>query len=632
MDSLLADLRYALRQLARSPGFTAVAVLTLALGAGTNSLLFSVIHAVLLRPLPYPDPDRIVSIGLAPRDNTIGRMEAQATHWAYFEWGDESRSFTELAAYISEARAIVGGGSASEDMRGAEVTARFFPLFGVQPALGRTFMAEEQEPTGPPVVLLSHGLWQERFGGDRSAVGRTVIMDGAPVTIVGVLPASFDFPSGARFWRPLRLPRSGGQTTSGNKTTVFTFFVHVVGRLASGVSITQARTELTGLLSRSSAQPPFLQDASVDVVSLHERLYGNTRPLLLILTGAVGFVLLIACSNVASLLVARADRRRREFAIRAALGAGRLRLMRQLLAESVVLAVLGGAAGLAVPMWGLRLFMHATPLGALQTAGVSLDAAVLAFTTGLALLTGVAFGIAPALAVSNPNVTEGLKSGSGQTGTPAHRARLRESLVVAELAAALVLLIGAGLLTRRLLELLAIDPGFRPDHVVGVRLGRLSKGWFLQGRARSAFYEVMLERLAALPGVTSVALGDWLPLGGFAGSATVRVDDAPPTRDGGRDAGLSAISADYFKTLGVAVIAGRDFTAADRFDAAPVAIVNAAFAREFMRGAAPIGHRVAVGSVPAIVRGGKDNPPLRWGGSPTPPGFLPPPHTARNPP
>src|SRR2546425_98574 len=255
--------------------------------------------------------------------------------------------------------------------------------------------------------------------------------------------------------------------------------------------------------------------------------------------------------------------------------------MRQLLAESVVLAVLGGAAGLAVPMWGLRLFMHATPLGALQTAGVSLDAAVLAFTTGLALLTGVAFGIAPALAVSNPNVTEGLKSGSGQTGTPAHRARLRESLVVAELAAALVLLIGAGLLTRSLLELLAIDPGFRPDHVVGVRLGRLSKGWFLQGRARSAFYEVMLERLAALPGVTSVALGDWLPLGGFAGSATVRVDDAPPTRDGGRDAGLSAISADYFKTLGVAVIAGRDFTAADRVDAAPGAIVNAAFARVF---------------------------------------------------
>src|SRR2546422_4997720 len=300
MDPLLADLRYPPLQLAGTPAFTAVAVLTLALGAGTNSLLFSVIHAVLLRPLPYPDPDRIVAIGLVPRDNTIGRMDAQATHWAYFEWRDESRSFAELAAYVSEARAIVGGGSVSEDLRGAEVTARFFPLFGVQPALGRTFTAEEQAPTGPPVVLLSHGLWQTRFGGDPAAVGRTVIMDGAPVTIVGVLPSSFDFPSGARFWRPLRLPRSGGQTTSG-KTTVITLFVHVVGRLASGVSITQARPELTGLLSRSSMQPSFLRDAAVDAVSLHERLYGGARPLLLILLGAVGFVLVIACANVASL-------------------------------------------------------------------------------------------------------------------------------------------------------------------------------------------------------------------------------------------------------------------------------------------------------------------------------------------
>src|SRR5437879_1205195 len=539
MDTLLADLRYALRQLARSPGFTAVAVLTLALGAGTNSLLFSVIHAVLLRPLPYPDPDRIVSIGLVPRDNTIGRMGAQATHWAYFEWGDDSRSFTELAAYISEAWAIVGGGSAPEDMRGAEVTARFFPLFGVQPALGRTFMAEEQAPTGPLVVLLSHGLWQERFGGDRSAVGRTVIMDGAPVTIVGVLPASFDFPSGARFWRPLRLPRSG-QTTSGNKTTVFTLFVHVVGRLASGVSITQARTELTGLLSRSSAQPPFLRDGSVDVVSLHERLYGNTRPLLLILLGAVGFVLLIACANRAALSVARAARREREFAIRAALGGGRLRLMRQLLAESVVLALLGAGAGLLVPVLGLRLLLHATPLHAIEMVEIHLDTAVLAFTTALALLTGIGFAIAPALAASRPGLVERLKSGAGQPDMPPHHARLREALVVAELAAALVLLIGAGLLTRSLLELVTVDPGFRPDRVVGVTLGRLSKTWLLQGRARSAFYEVLLERLGALPGVASVALADALPLGGFASSTTISVDGAPPTINGSREAALSA--------------------------------------------------------------------------------------------
>src|SRR2546430_2422272 len=629
MDTLLADLRYALRQLARSPGFTAVAVLTLALGAGTNSLLFSVIHAVLLRPLPYPDPDRIVSIGLGPRANTIGRMRAQPTHWAYFEWGDDSRSFTELAAYISEAWAIVGGGSAPEDMRGAEVTARFFPLFGVQPALGRTFMAEEQAPTGPLVVLLSHGLWQERFGGDRSAVGRTVIMDGAPVTIVGVLPASFDFPSGARFWRPLRLPRSG-QTTSGNKTTLFTLFVHVVGRLASGVSITQARTELTGLLSRSSAQPPFLRDGSVDVVSLHERLYGNTRPLLLILLGAVGFVLLIACANVASLLVARAARREREFAIRAALGGGRLRLARQLLAESMVLAILGAAAGLVVPTLGLRLFLHAAPFAALQTVDVHLDAAVLAFTTGLALLTGIAFGVAPALAASQPKLVEGLKSGGGQTGGSVHRARLRESLVVAELAAALVLMMGAGLLARSLLELLAIDPGFRPDHVVAVSMGRPANSAFLQGHGRSGFYDVLLERLGALPGVGSVALAAGLPLGGFASSGTVPVDDAPLTTDGSSDAGLGVVSADYFKTIGARVIAGRDFTAADRLDAPPAAIVNGSFAREFLRGADPVGHQIWVGWPPSrstIVGEVKDIPQIGWDRPPSPQVFLPAPPT-----
>jgi len=608
---MLQDLRYALRQLVRSPGFTLVAVLTLALGAGANSLLFSVIHAVLLRPLPYPDPDRIVSIGLVPRDNTIGRTDGRATHWAYFEWRAESRSFAELAAYVSEGRAIVGAGSAAEDMRGAEVTERFFPIFGVRPALGRNFIAEDEAPSGPPVVLLSHGLWQERFGGDRGIIGRSLAMDGAPVTIVGVLPASFDFPSGARFWRPLRLPRSGGQTMGG-KTTVITLFVHVVGRLAPGVSIAQARTELTGLSSRSNMQPAFLRGAAVNAVSLHERLYGSTRPLLLVLLGAVGFVLLIACANVASLLVARAARREREFAIRAALGAGRLRLMRQLLAESVVLAILGAGVGLLIPALGLPLFLHATPLHAIETVEIHLDTAVLAFTTGLAPLTGIAFGIAPALAASRLGLVERLKTGAGQPDMPAHHARLRAALVVAELAAALVLLTGAGLLTRSVLELVAVDPGFRPDRVVGVTLGRLSKSWFLQGRARSAFYEVLLERLAALPGVASVALADALPLGGFARSTTISVDGAPPTTNGSGETPLSAVTPEYFNTLGAHIAAGRPFTAADRADAAPVAIVNTAFARDFLHGGDPVGHRVAtrtiVGEVKDMLQLSRESP------------------------
>jgi len=631
---MLQDLRYALRQLVRSPGFTIVAVLTLALGAGANSLLFSVIHAVLLRPLPYPDPDRIVSIGLVPRGKTIRQLDAQATHWTYFQWRDESRSLAKLTAY-REAREMVGGALAPEYVRGAEVTAAFFSLFGVQPVLGRTFTAEEQEPTGPPVVLLSHGFWQERFGADPGIVGRSLVMDGAPVTIVGVLPASFDFPTGVRFWKPLELPTGVGHTTGGVKTTWITWYVHVVGRLASGVSISQARSELTGLLSRSSMQPPFLRDAGVDLVSLHERLYGNTRPLLLILLGAVGFLLLIACANVASLLVARAVQRRREFAVRAALGAGRLRLVRQLLAESLVLAAVGAAAGLLVPVLGLRLFMHAAPFAALQAVEVHLDAAVLAFTSGLALFTGIAFGVAPALAASQPKLVEGLKSGGGQTGGSVHRARLRESLVVAELAAALVLMTGAGLLARSLLELLAIDPGFRPDHVVAVSMGRPANSAFLQGHGRSGFYDVLLERLGALPGVGSVALASGLPLGGFVSSGTVRVDDAPLTTDGSSDAGLGVVSADYFKTIGARVIAGRDFTTADRLDAPPSAIVNAAFARAFLRGADPVGHQIQLGGLaPArwtIVGEVKDIPQIGWDVPPSPQVFLPAPQTGDTP-
>ena len=530
---------------------------------------------------------------------------------------------------------MVGGALAPEYVRGAEVTAAFFSLFGVQPVLGRTFTAEEQAPTGPPVVLLSHGFWQERFGADPRIVGRSLVMDGAPVTIVGVLPASFDFPTGVRFWQPLELPTGGGHTTSGGKTTWITWYVHVVGRLASGVSISQARSELTGLLSRSSMLPPFLHDAGVDLVSLHERLYGSTRPLLLILLGAVSFVLLIACANVASLLVARAARRQREFTIRAALGAGRLRLVRQLLAESVVLASLGAAAGLLVPLLGLRLFMHAAPFNSLQAVEVHLDAAVLAFTTGLALLTGIAFGVAPAVAASHPRLVEGLKSAGGQTGAPVHRARLRESLVVAELAAALVLMMGAGLLARSLLQLLAVDPGFQPDHVVGVSMGRLANSAFLQGHGRSGFYDGLLERLGALPGVGSVALASGLPLGGFVSSGAVRVDDTPPATDGSSDAGLGVVSADHFKTIGAQVIAGRDFTAADRLDAPPAAIVNGSFARAFLHGADPVGHQFTMaGATEArwtIVGEVRDIPQVGWDVPASPQVFIPAPQTGETP-
>src|SRR5438094_86292 len=499
------DLRYALRQLAKSPGFTVVAVLTLALGAGANSLLFSVIHAVLLRPLPYPDPDRIMSVSLVPGDKMRERMlGAQVPHWAYLEWQDEGRAFSELAAYTQPGPVFAKG--LAEPLTGALVTSRFFPLLGVQPALGRTFTAEEQRGSGPAVMVVSHRLWQTRFGGDSGIAGRSMVLDGTPVTVVGVLPPSFDFPGGTSFWRPMFwLPTSGGKTWT-------TLFTRVVGRLAPGVTATQARTELKGLLPRMRFQDPGLRDAAVDVVTLHERLYGSARPLLLVLLGAVGFVLLIACANVASLLVAQAAQREREFAIRAALGAGRARLVRQLLAES-------------------------------------------------------------------------------------------RGLVVAELAAALVLLTGAGLLTRSLFQLWAVDLGFHPDRLIAAHVGLLPESWFVRGHLKREFYDRLLEPIAALPGVASAALADALPLGAVAGTSTVRVDDAPPAMDSGREVNVNAVSAGYFKTVGASVTAGRDFVSLDHADGAPVAIVNGAFAREFLRGADPVGHRVAIAGATRTIVG-----------------------------
>ena len=583
MDTLIADLRYAVRQLARSPGFTLVAVLTLALGAGANSLLFSVIYAVLLRPLPYPDPDRIVSIGFVSEDSRAARQLAGVvSHTAYFAWLDQSRLLAALAAYQPDF-VDFGSGTARERLRGSAVTADFFRVLGVQPALGRPFTADDELGNGPPPVLLSYGLWQERFGGDRSIVGRAVDVDGIPATIVGVLPATFAFPLDARFWRVMRLPRGDPCRSRGERPgTCFTLFVSAIGRLAPRVSMAQARTELAGIAGRQAVHDPDLAGAGIDVVTVHERLYGGARPLLLILLGVVGFVLLIACANVASLLVARAATRVREFAVRAALGAGRMRLARQLLAESLLLAMLGAAAGLLVPVAGLRVFMHGAPLGTGQSVDVHLDAVVLAFTAALALLTGVAFGVAPALTATRADLLEGLKSG-GPTGTSAPRGRMRQGLVVVELGAALLLLTGAGLLTRSLLNLLSVDPGFRAGHLLVA---------YSQGKRRIALNSELLDRLSALPGVASVALAGAPPLGAIMGSiGPIRVDGGPAESSG---ASYNVVSVDYFKTVGATLIGGRSFTPVDGPGAQPVVIVNQSFARRFVRGGDPVGHYLQV--------------------------------------
>lgn len=579
MDWLLGDLRYAIRTFLRTPAFTLAAVFMLALGIGASSAMFSVINAVLLRPLPYPDSDRLVSVaqtGSGPFSSGV------VGHPTFFAWRRGSRSFSDLAAYTGFQANLVSP-AGPEEAAGARVSSAFFAALGARPMLGRAFSASEEGPGGPGIVVLGEGLWRRAFGGDSGVLGQVLRLDGTPYTVIGVMPASFQFPRSAEYWVPLGLaevaPANG-----------MVRFVNVLGRLKPGVSLAQARADLTTLLRASDLErPPVERGAQATVVSLHEHLYGSGRPALLVLAGAVGFLLLVACANVAGLLLARGAAREREFAIRAALGAGRWRIGRQLIVESVLLAFAGGAAGLLVPAWGIGLFAALAPQAVAATGGIHVDVVVLAATAGCALITGVLFGLAPALAASRMGLADSLKSGAPQSG--ARHGGLRRVLVAAELAMALVLLAGAGLLTRSFLRFIAIDPGFRPDHVLAVTL-HLPGAKYPSAEARAAFFRQLVERAGTLPGVRSTALAAALPLYGFVMLGPVGIGDAAPEVDPSTMAAFNAVTPDYFRTLGVSLVGGRSFSDADVRGAQPVAVINQAFARARFHGSDPIGARL----------------------------------------
>lgn len=575
LDSLIQDLRYAVRTMAQAPAFTVTAVITLALGIGANSTVFSVVNAVLLRPLPYPHADQLVSAGFVAQ-----YLSAQVPQTVFEDWRTKSRSFQSLGAYTPLDADLVGGATPVH-ARGAQVTANLAGMLGVTPELGRAFRTDEDLPGAPHVLLLSHGLWQTQFGGDSSVVGRSVDLDGTPATVVGVLPASLDFPHHAQFWTPLVIapPRSPGVI----------YFLFAVGRLRSGVSPTQAGVELTGL-SHMVQGPTFLRDAKLSVVTLHERLFGSARPLLLVLFGAVGLTLLAACVNVANLSLVRATAREREFAIRVALGAGRTRVARQVLIESLCLALLGGAAGLLVPIWGIGVFARVSPADLLRGQPVSVDSAVLVFTLVVTLGTGLVFGLIPALGVGAEGLSETLKAGSVRPGPSGRRAGLRQALVAAELGAGVVLLIGAGLLSKSLYQFASVDPGFQPRGLVGLSIN-LPPSRYHDAEQRSLFYQRLLDRVSALPGVQSAALAAAAPLQGIAESRTLATDDVPTRGDGTTDAVINTVTDRYFATAGIPVIEGRPFGPADRGGSAPVGIVNRTFARRFFRGD-PIGRQV----------------------------------------
>jgi putative ABC transport system permease protein len=578
------DVRFGLRMLRREPGFTAVAVLTLALGVGANTAIFSVVNAVLLRPLPFKDPERVVLVWLKGAE-AAGGDRVPLSVLDFLDWRAQTHSF-ERVAFFSPASFNYVGGDTPEEVTGAVTSADFFNVFGARAELGRTFLPEEEKPGAARVVVVSHGFWQRRLGADPRAVGREITLDSNPYTVVGVMPAGFDFPrEDVELWAAYQIqpPTRRGP-----------YWLQGVARLREGVTLQQARAELNALPDPGRAnQPP--QGERFNVLAVSDYLVGDVRPALLIMLGAVALVLLIAAANVANLSLARAASREKEFSIRAALGAGRARLARQLLTESLLLALTGGALGLLLALWGVKLLLALNPGQIHRLQQATLDWRVLSFTFAVSLLTGLFFGLAPALQASKPGLNETLKEGGRASTESRGRRRVRGALVVAEMALALMLLIGAGLLVRSFISLRGVDPGVNPAHVVTMQVGL---PWTKYGKTeqRLSFYEQLLARVEGVPGVEVAALASSLPPDLETVSDNFSIEGQPPRPDRELPTGdLILVTPDYFRALGVPVLRGRAFTAADREGAPLVCLINQTLAREFFPGEDPLGKRLRQG-------------------------------------
>jgi putative ABC transport system permease protein len=583
MDSLRQDLSYAVRLLARNPGFTAVAVLTLALGIGATTAIFTVVNGVLLRSLPYPNPDRIVRVyETNPKlQNRLPLISPSVPN--YLDWKEQNTVFEHMAAYRFRSFTFTGG-QEPERIGGAAVPANLFALLGVEPALGRAFRPEEERPGQNHVIVLSFGFWQGRFGGDSDALGQTLQLNDRSYTIVGVLPSTLGPPfTRTRIFVPWVAEEDRNYLHRGARELL------VIARVRQNVSLEQAGAEMNTIARRlAEAYPDSNKDFGVRLVPLHEMTVRYVRTTLLILLGAVGFVLLIACANVANLLLVRATVREREMAVRAALGAGRGRLVRQLLTESLLLSSLGSALGLLLALGGVRLLVSLRPPGIPRLGEVGLDGNVLLFALGTALLTGAVFGVAPALSASNPSLADALKQAGTTSGTRGRR-WLRSLLVVAEVALALVLLVGAGLLIRSFFLLQQVDLGFNPDNLLTMQVW-LSKTKYAEGHERNQFYRRLTERIESLPAVQGVATATSLPLGGgYAMTVMVPGDQRPVDSQEWREADFLYVGPNYFCVLGVAILQGRSFTEKDRDDAPKVVIIGDTLARRYWLEESPLG-------------------------------------------
>src|SRR5438874_7908834 len=587
---LTQDIRYALRVLAKNPAFTIIAVIALALGIGANSAIFSVINAVLLRPLPFKHPEQLVM--LWENAAHMGFPKNTPSPANFLDWQKQAQSFTGMAAMVERSFNLTGVGE-PERLDGRRVSANLFDLLGVPALLGRTFVPDDDRP-GTHVVLLSHSLWQRRFGSDPSVVGGALALNGESYTVVGVMPQFVQLPGfenrNDQLWVPIAFPPDEA-AQRGNH------FLEVIARMKPGTTLKQAQAEMETIAARlANEYPKYNTRIGGTATPLHEEIVGDIKPPLLILLGAVGFVLLIACANVANLLLARAAAREKEIALRLALGASRFRLTRQFLTESVLLAFLGAGLGLLLALAGVRVLKTFVPSMILQIQAINIDGRVLLFTASIALLTGIVFGLAPAMHALDSNLNDSLKEGGRDPAVSRKGNQLRGLLVIGEVAVSFILLIGAGLLINSFLHLRNLDPGFRTDHLLTMKVD-LSELKYPDGQRRSVFFDEALRHIRALPGVQSVAVAGNLPFTYNGDSASIAVEGIPdPPPDQWPDVIYRAIGPGYFSTLGIPVIRGRDFTDQDKVDAKNVLVLSEKTDRHYWPGQDPIGKRLKTGA------------------------------------
>src|SRR5213595_2675604 len=590
IGDITQDLRYGLRMLWKNPGFTIVAVLALALGIGANTAIFSVVNTVLLQPLPYKNPGQLIM--LWENATHLGFPKDTPSPANFLDWRAQNTVFTVIAAMAQKDFNLTGVGE-PERLDGRRVSANLFDLLGVQPRLGRRFLPEEDKP-GTHVVILSYGLWQRRFGSDARIVGQSLNLNGESYSVIGVMPPGIELPGFGNWkdqlWVPIAFPSEEAHSRGNH-------YLEVIARMKPGVTLKQAQAEMETIAARLAQQYPKTNLRISTVVSpLHEEVVGDIRPALLVLLGAVGFVLLIACANVANLLLARAAVRQKEIALRLALGASRSRLTRQFLTESVLLATLGAAVGLIFAIAGLRILKTFIPDTISQADSIGIDARVLVFTALVALITGLIFGLAPAAQASNFNLNETLNEGGRGAGEGSKGARLRGLLVIAEVAVSFVLLIGAGLLINSFIHLRNLDPGFRADHLLTAKID-LSEVKHPDQEHRNPFLDEVLRRVRALPGVQSAAIAGNLPLTYNGDSMNISVEGLPdPPPDQRPDVIYRAIGPGYFGSMGIPIIRGRDFTNHDKGDSTNVVVISEKTAQHFWPGQEPIGKRLKPGS------------------------------------